>query len=85
MMNWLVGILIKESKKRRFFAGDKVRFLTTPRRGKGSTVLMPDFQRGVVIDYDRASNRYTVETVTETGVQINKIHPRNLMADSSPR
>lgn len=80
-MNWLANMLQKEARGRRFNPGDSVRFLTTPRRGKGRTVLMPDFRRGKVKDYDRASNRYKVETSEDELVEEHDVHPRNLMSD----
>jgi hypothetical protein len=80
-MNWFITILSKEARRRRFNPGDSVRFLTSPRKGKGSTVLMPDFQRGKVRDYNRTTNRYHVETAVDDLIHEHEVHPRNLLAD----
>lgn len=80
-MNWLVTILTKEARRRRFNPGDSVRFLTSPRKGKGSTVLMPDFRRGKVREYDRTTNRYRIETTVDDIMEEHDVHPRNMMAD----
>jgi hypothetical protein len=79
-MNWIVALLQKEARQRRFNPGDRVRYLTTPRKGTGTTVLMPNFGRGTVVDYDRSSNRYRVKSYGEDSQQEN-VHPRNLLAD----
>lgn len=81
MMNWLVTILTKEARRRRFNPGDSVRFLTSPRKGKGLTVLMPDFRKGKVRDYDRTTNRYRIETTVDDITEEHDVHPRNLVAD----
>lgn len=80
-MNWLVSVLQKEARRRRFNLGDGVRFLTTPRRGKGNTVLMPDFRKGKVKDWNRETNRYLVDTGGDIAEE-HEVHPRNMMADS---
>jgi len=80
-MNWLVNILQKEARYRRFNPGEVVRFLNAPRKGQGSTVLMPNFGRGKITDYDRASNRYRIQADGEQAEEHN-IHPRNVMHDS---
>ncbi len=79
-MNWLISILQKEARGRRFNTGDGVRFLTTPRKGKGSTVLMPDFRKGRVTEWNRETNRYSVDTGGEQP-ESHDVHPRNMIAD----
>jgi hypothetical protein len=79
-MNWLVTVLQKEARHRRFNPGDRVRFLTSPRKGRGQTVLMPDFGRGRITNYDRITNRYRVQTDGDPAEE-HEIHPRNLMHD----
>lgn len=82
-MNWLNHILQKEARGRKFRPGDKVRFLTNPRKGKGrGIVLMPDFGRGEVVDYDSDQKSYRVRSDNDELT----IHPRNIVPDSfTPR
>lgn len=82
-MNWLINILVKEARHRRFKSDDKVRFFKTPRKGTGKgVVLTPSFGRGTVVEYDADAKRYKVKN--DTGEDI-EVHPRNLMPDSMSR
>ena len=82
-MNWLINILIKEARHRRFRSDDKVRFFKTPRKGTGrGVVLTPSFGRGKVVDYDAESKRYRIKD--DSGEDVD-VHPRNIMQDSISR
>lgn len=81
-MNWLMTLLTKEAAGRRWKPGDKVRFFTAPRKGKGSVVLTPYFQKGRVRDFDSKNKKYKVETTDDDNnvVEEHDVHPRNLVA-----
>lgn len=82
-MNWLNRLLYKDARGRKFRPGDKVRFLTNPRKGRGKgVVLMPDFGRGEILDYDPDNRQYKVRSDTEEL----SVHPRNILPESfAPR
>jgi hypothetical protein len=78
-MNWLIRLLLKEARTRKFRPGDKVRFLTNPRKGTGrGIVLMPDFAKGEVLDYDSTNRSYRIRS--DEGEL--SVHPRNIVPES---
>lgn len=82
-MNWLVSVLQKEARGRRFKPNDKVRFFTDPRKGTGNNIILtPNFQRGQVLNYKEDNRRYVV--VNDSKEQF-EVHPRNIMPDSFAR
>lgn len=80
-MEWLINILTKEARKRRFSPEDTVRYFTEGRKGKGrGIILTPNFNKGTVVDYNRETKNYRIrdnKTNEETDV-----HPRNIMPET---
>lgn len=81
-MNWLINILQKEARGRRFRQHDRVRYFTAPRSGKGKVVLTPNFGRGRVVDWNGENRRYVVHTDGEEQIEV---HPRNIMPETFGR
>lgn len=83
IMNWLINVLLKEARHRRFRSDDKVRFFKSPRKGTGKgVVITPSFGRGKVVDYNPDMKRYRIRD--DAGEEVD-VHPRNLMPDSVTR
>lgn len=80
-MSWLTTLMIKESRRRRFRANDKVRYFTEGRKGHNQVVLTPKFEKGVVQDFDQQTRRYLV--LDDSG-QVQQVHPQNIILDGLP-
>lgn len=81
-MNWLINIMEKEARSRRFRPSDRVRFFTEPLKGRGNGVVVtPRFEKATVVDYDSNEKKYRVKTDNETEMYV---HPRNMVHDSAP-
>ncbi len=78
-MNWLITVLQKEARGRRYRAEDRVRFFSDAPKGKGKGVIFsPKFTRGRVVDFDGDTRRYRV--VTDDNQEMD-IHPRNIIPE----
>jgi len=79
-MNWLINILEKEARKRRFTDGDRIRYWTEGRKGKGKgIVLTPNFAKGTVRGFNSETRKYIVEDESN---ESSEMHPRNLMPET---
>lgn len=79
-MKWLINILTKEARKRRFSPDDTVRYFTEGRKGKGrGIVLTPNFNKGTVVNYDSETKNYRIRD-SKTNEEMD-VHPRNLMPE----
>lgn len=55
----------------------RVRVLTHPRKGKGNIVLMPNYNKGEIVDFDSKKRRYIVKHEDGTS----ESHPRNIFPE----